>query len=111
MNRQRIVVRLKLDLGRDLADQKTAACTDWLSARLLRRLEREDRYVAVAVAAAAADISNAVDTADADAADAAAVVGAGADAADAAEATPSHLVLASSAKRRCFLIVSCHVHS
>ena len=56
MNRQRIDVRMKLDLGRDLADQKTAACTDWLSARLLRRLEREDRYDAVAVAAAAAGV-------------------------------------------------------
>ena len=42
MNRQRIDVRMKLDLGRDLAYQKTAACTDWLSARLLRRVEREE---------------------------------------------------------------------
>ena len=48
MNRQRIDVRMKLDLGRDLADQKTAACTDWLSARLLRRVQREERYAAVA---------------------------------------------------------------
>ena len=36
MNRQRIDVRMKLDLGRDLAYQKTA------SARLLRRVEREE---------------------------------------------------------------------
>ena len=51
----------------------------------------------------AADTAGALDTAYADAADAAAVVGAGA---DAAEATPTDLVLASSAKRRCSLIVS-----
>ena len=52
MNRQRIDVRMKLDLGRDLAYQKTAARTDWLSARLLRRVEREDWHAAVAAAAA-----------------------------------------------------------
>ena len=48
----------------------------------------------------AANTADAVDTADA-------VVGAGA---DAAETTPSDLVLASSAKRRCSLIVPCHLH-
>ena len=57
---------------------------------------------------AAAGTADAVDTVDADADDvAAAVIGAGA---ETAEATLSDLVLAPSAKRRCSLLVSCHLH-